>query len=199
MGLRDLLAVIEAEATADIGRLRDERSRETAAITEDAQRQARELERSAVAAADQAERAAGERRLAAARDELAARLRDTWEAAYQKIARDVWTEVLAARERDDYAVILAALLHEARSVLPAANAVQVARADEHLVRRLLEDEPGIRVTVTRPEAGGVTVTDAAGAVARNTLEDRLAAAEPGLRELAGKVLAGGRDPALVPA
>ena len=199
MALRDLLAVIEAEATADISRLRDERDRETAAIIEDAQRQAGELERSAVAAADQAEREAGERRLAAARGTIAAELRDSREAAYQRIARDVRTGVLAARARDDYPVILAALLHEARSVLPAGRIVQVAQADEHLIRRLLEGEPGVRVAVTLPDAGGVTVTDGAGAIARNTLEDRLAAAEPALRELAGKMLAGGRDPVLVSA
>jgi vacuolar-type H+-ATPase subunit E/Vma4 len=190
MALRDLLAAIEAEAAADVRRLRAERHRKAAAIIEDAGRRAAELERSAVAAAEQAEREAGERRLMTARHAIAGRLYEAQEAAYQQIARDVRAGVLAARERDDYPAILAALLHEARSALPAGSSVQVAQADEVLIRRLLRDEPGLRVTVTLPNTGGVAVTDGAGTVACNTLEGRLAAAEPELRRLVGKVLAG---------
>ena len=197
MALRDLLAAIEAEAAADISRLRAERRREAVAIIENAGRRAAELKRSAVAAAEQAEREAGERRLAAARHAIAGRRREAQEAAYQQIARDVRAGVLAARERDDYPAILAALLHEARSLLPAASNVQVAQADEPLVRRLLQGEPRLRVTVTLPDTGGVEVTDGAGTVVRNTLEGRLAAAEPELRGLVGRVLAGDRT--LVPA
>lgn len=197
MALRDLLAAIEAEAAADIGRLRTERHREAAAIISDAERRSTELEQSAVAAAEQAEREAGERRLMTARHAIAGRLREAQEAAYQQIATDVRAGVLAARERDDYPVILAALLREARSALPAGSNVQVAPADEPLIRRLLQGEPRLRVTVTLPNTGGVEVTDGAGAVARNTLEDRLAAAEPELRALAGRLLE--PDRALVPA
>jgi vacuolar-type H+-ATPase subunit E/Vma4 len=192
MALRDLLAAIEAEAAADIWRLRAERRREAAAIIEDAGRQAAELKRSAVAAAEQAEREAGERRLAAARHTVAGRLREAQEAAYQQIARDARARVLAARKRDDYPAILAALLHEARSALPAGSNVQVAQADEPLVRRLLQGGPRLRVTVTLPDTGGVEVTDGAGAVVRNTLENRLTAAEPELRGLVGRLLAGDR-------
>lgn len=189
MALRDLLAAIEAEAGADIGRLRAERSRAAAAIVSDAERRSSELERSAVSVAEQAERAAGEHRLMTARQAIAGRMREVQEAAYQQIAKDTRAAVLAARERDDYPVILAALLHEARSALPAGSNVQVAAADELLIRRLLRDEPAMKVTVTLSLAGGVEVTDGAGAVARNTLEGRLTAAEPELRALAGRVLA----------
>jgi vacuolar-type H+-ATPase subunit E/Vma4 len=192
MALRDLLAAIEAEATADISRLRAERLREAAAIIEDSGRRAAELKRSTVAAAEQAEQETGERRLAAARHAIAGRVREAQEAAYQQIARDVRARVLAARERDDYPAILAALLHEARSALPAGNNVHVAQADEPLVRRLLQSEPRLRVTVTLPDTGGVEITDGAGAVVHNTLEDRLAAAEPELRGLVGRLLAGDR-------
>jgi vacuolar-type H+-ATPase subunit E/Vma4 len=192
MALHDLLAAIEAEAAADIERLRTERHREAATIISDAERRSAELEQSAVSAAEQAEREAGERRLMTARQAIAGRLREVQEAAYQQIATDVRAGVLAARERDDYPVILAALLHEARSALPAGSNVQVAPADELLIRRMLRDESRLRVTVTLPNTGGVEVTDGAGAVARNTLEDRLAAAEPELRALVGRLLAGDR-------
>jgi len=197
MALRDLLAAIEAEAAADIGRLKAERQREAAAIISDAERRSAELEQSAISAAEQAEREAGERRLMTARQAIAGRLREVQEAAYQQIATDIRAGVLAARERDDYLVILAELLHEARSALPAGSIVQVAPADELLIRRMLCGEPRLQVTVTLPNTGGVEVTNGAGAVACNTLEDRLAAAEPELRALVGKLLA--RDRALVSA
>jgi len=197
MALRDLLAAIEAEAAADIGRLEAERQREAAAIISDAERRSAELEQSAISAAEQAEREAGERRLMTARQAIAGRLREVQEAAYQQIATDIRTGVLAARERDDYLVILAELLHEARSALPAGSIVQVAPADELLIRRMLCGEPWLQVTVTLPNTGGVEVTDGAGAVACNTLEDRLAAAELELRALVGKLLA--QDRALVSA
>lgn len=192
MALHDLLAAIEAEAAADIERLRTERHREAATIISDAERRSAELEQSAVSAAEQAEREAGESRLMTARRAIAGRLREVQEAAYQQIATEVRAGVLAARERDDYPVILAALLHEARSALPAGNSVQVAPADELLIRQTLRDESRLRVTVTLPNTGGVEVTDGAGAVARNTLEDRLAAAEPELRALVGRLLAQNR-------
>jgi V/A-type H+/Na+-transporting ATPase subunit E len=198
MALHDLLAAIEAEAAADIERLMTERHREAATIISDAERRSAELEQSAVSAAEQAEREAGERRLMTARRAIAGRLREVQEAAYQQIATEVRAGVLAARERDDYPVILAALLHEARSALPAGSSVQVAPADELLIRQMLRDESRLRVTVTPPNTrGGVEVTDGAGAVARNTLEDRLAAAEPELRALVGRLLA--EDRALVSA
>lgn len=197
MALRDLLAAIEAEADADIERLRAERRREAAAIISDAERRSAELEQSAVSAAEQAEREAGERRLMTARQEIAGQLREVQEAAYQQIAKDVRAGVLAARERDDYPVILAALLHEACLALPAGNHVHIAPADELLIHRLLRDQPRLTVTVTLPNTGGVQVSDAVGAVANNTLENRLATAEPELRALVGRVLAQG--PVLVSA
>jgi vacuolar-type H+-ATPase subunit E/Vma4 len=192
MALRDLLAAIEAEAADDIGRLRTERYREAAAIVSEAERRSAELEQSAVAAAEEAEREAGERRLTTARQAIAGRLREAQEAQYQQIARDVRARVLAPREREDYPAILAALLHEARSALPAASNVHVAQADERLARRLLQAEPRLRVTVTLADTGGVTLTDGAGTTVRNTMEDRLAAAEPELRVLVSRLLAGDR-------
>ena len=189
MALRDLLAAIEAEAAADIGRLNAERRRESAAIISDAERRSTELEQSAVSAAGQAEQEAGERRLMASRQAIAERLREVQEAAYQQIAEDVRAELHAAREREDYPAILAGLLHEARSALPAGSNIQVAPADELLIQRILRDESQLTVTVTLRGAGGVEVSDGAGVVAHNTLEDRLAAAEPELRALVGGLLA----------
>ncbi|HEY7012905.1 MAG TPA: hypothetical protein VH480_09130 [Streptosporangiaceae bacterium] len=193
MALHDLLAAIEAEATAEVARLRDGRHREAGAIIADAERQARDLEAAAVAAAEREEREAGELRLTAARDNAAAGLRDAHEAAYQLIAAETRARLAAARDRDDYPAILAALLAEARAALPTATVVRVDPADERLARGLLPGDSPVRVEATLRSAGGVEVADGAGTRVRNTVEERLAAAEPALRALAGRLLRPGGD------
>jgi len=155
MALRDLLAAIEAEAATDIERLRAERHREAAAILADAELQATELERSAVCSAEHEEREAGERRLAAARQAIAGRQCDAHEAAYQQIAGEVRACLRTVRERGDYPAILAALLDEARSALPAGTLVRVDPADEGAGRRLIQGENGVRVAATLRCAGGL--------------------------------------------
>jgi vacuolar-type H+-ATPase subunit E/Vma4 len=197
MALQDLLAAIEAESAAEAARLRDQRAQAAEAILADARRRAAELEAAAVAAADNQERQAGEQRLAAARAAASERLRQAHEAAYQQIMSDVRDRLDAVRDRGDYPEILAALIAEARAVLPAAVVVRVGPADEPLARRLLRgdgkipDEVAIEPALSC--AGGAEVTDAAGATAANTVEGRLAAAEPALRALIGRLLAA--DPA----
>jgi vacuolar-type H+-ATPase subunit E/Vma4 len=193
MALHDLLAAIEAEATAEVARLRDGRHREAGAIIADAERQARDLEAAAVAAAEREEREAGELRLTAARDLAAAGLRDAHEAAYQLIVAETRARLAAARDRDDYPAILAALLAEAQAALPTATVVRVDPADERLARGLLPGDSPVRVEATLRSAGGVEVADGAGTRVRNTVEERLAAAEPALRALAGRLLRPGGD------
>jgi vacuolar-type H+-ATPase subunit E/Vma4 len=193
VALRDLLAAIEAEAAADVTRLRAERHRAAAAVLADAEWQAAELERSAVSAAEEEEQEAGERRLAAARQSIAGRLRDAYEAAYRQICRDARARLRAVRERSDYPAILAALIGEARAALPAEIVLRVDPADELLIRRLLRGENRLRVETTLRCAGGVVVADGAGASARNTVEERFAAAEPYRRALAGRLLAADAD------
>jgi vacuolar-type H+-ATPase subunit E/Vma4 len=197
MALQDLLAAIEAESAAEAARLRAERAHAAEAILADAERRAAELEAAAVAAADKEERQAGEQRLAAARAAASERLRQAHEAACQQIMSDVRDRLGTIRHRGDYPEILAALIAEARAALPAAAAVRVDPADELLARRLLRGDGTIPNEVTVEPAlscaGGAEVADAAGATAVNTVEARLAAAEPALRALIGRLLAG--DPA----
>jgi V/A-type H+-transporting ATPase subunit E len=192
MALRDLLATIEAEATADVARLRAERRQEAAAILAEAERHARELEAAALAEAQEQERQAAQQTLAAARDASAHRVRAAQEAAYQQIDRDVRTQLETVRKRGDYPAILAALLAEACAALPAATLVRVDPADEPLARHLLCGDEQLQVEATLHCAGGVEVTDGAGASVRNTVEERLTAAQPLLRALVGKLL--GSDP-----
>lgn len=193
MALHDLLAAIEAEATAEAARLRDGRHREAGAIIADAERQARDLEAAAVAAAEQEERQAADLRLTTARELAAAGLRDAHEAAYQQIMAETRARLATVRERDDYPAILAALLTEARAALPAATLVRVDPADEALIRSLLPGDSPVPVEATLRSAGGVEVADGEGTRVRNTVEERFAAAEPALRALAGRLLGPGPD------
>jgi vacuolar-type H+-ATPase subunit E/Vma4 len=189
MALRDLLAAIEAEAAAETSQLRHDRHRQADAIIAGAHRKARELEVAALATAEKEERRAGEQRLAAARRANAARLLDAREAAYDEIAQEACSRLRGIREREDYPEILAALLAEARSMLPAGDLVRVDPSDERLVRRLLAGDR-LRVEPMLRSAGGVEVADGRGERVRNTLEERFTAAEPDLRALVGRLLDG---------
>lgn len=192
MVLRDLLAAIETEAASDISRLRAERHREAAVIIAEARREADAIEAAAVAAAEQEEQEAAELRLTADRAAITGRLRDAYEAAYQEIARDIRVRLGTVRERGDYPAILAALLGEAHSALPAATLIRCDPADEPLVQGLLGGENRLRAEATLSCAGGVEVTDESGVSVRNTVEERFTAAEPVLRALVGRLL--GLDP-----
>jgi vacuolar-type H+-ATPase subunit E/Vma4 len=188
MALRDLLAVIEADAAAETARLRAERAAAAEAIMSDARRRAGELEAAAVAAAETEERRAGELRVATARAAAGRQLLEAHEAVHQQIIDDVRDRLRSARRRDDYPRILAALIAQARAALPGATTVRVDPADEGLARRLLRAEPALRVEPSLRCAGGAEVADGYGATATNTVEARLAAAEPVLRTLVGRLL-----------
>jgi len=187
MALPDLLAAIEAEAAAETARLRASRRAEADAILAEARQQARDLQAEAVAAAEREERQAGHRRLAAARETAAGRVRDAQEDAYQRITRKARDRLRGVRGREDYPVIMASLLAEARSLLPAVNLIRVDPADEPLARLLLAGEPQVRVEPALRCAGGLEAADGRGARVRNTVEERFTAAEPALRALAGRL------------
>ena len=191
MALQGLLTAIEADAAAETARLRAERTAAAQAITADAERRAGKLQASVAADAESKERRAGELRLAEARTEAGNRVREAHEAAYQQLVSDVRDRLRAARDRGDYPQILAALIAEARAMLPACAVVRVDPADEPLARRLLRGEDTLRVEPTLSCAGGAEVADGAGATATNTVEARLAAAEPALRALIGRLLEDG--------
>jgi V/A-type H+-transporting ATPase subunit E len=188
MALQDLLAAIEAESATEAARLRAGHAAAAEAILAAAREQAAELSAAELAAADREERQSGELRLAAARDAASARIRQTYEVAYQRIARGIRDQLGSIRHRADYPEILAALITEARTALPGATVLRVDPADEPLARRLLAGESALRIEPVLACAGGAAVGDDAGATVRNTVEERLAAAESSLRALVGALL-----------
>jgi vacuolar-type H+-ATPase subunit E/Vma4 len=198
MALRDLLAAIEAEATAETARLRASRRGQAGVILAEARQQAHDLQAAAVATAGQEEREASARRVAAARETAAARVRDAHEDAYQQIAGEVRDRLRSIRDRGDYPAVMAALLDEARSLLPAVSLVRVDPADEELARRLLVADPGVWVEPTLRCDGGLEAADGRGARVCNTVEARFTAAEPALRALAGRLAEPRRGARAVP-
>jgi vacuolar-type H+-ATPase subunit E/Vma4 len=92
----------------------------------------------------------------------------------------------------DARTILAALIAEARAMLPAGVTVRVDPADEAPARRPLSGEDTLRAEPVLSCAVGAGVADGAGATALDTVEARLAAAEPVLRALIGRLLQDGR-------
>jgi vacuolar-type H+-ATPase subunit E/Vma4 len=195
MALQDLLAAIEADAAAEAGRLRAERAAAAEAIIDDARRRAAELEAAAIAAAEREERRAGELRVATARAAAGRQLLEAHEAVHQQIVDDVRDRLRSVRYLRDYPGILAALIRQALAALPGATTVRVDPADEALARRLLRAEPSMHVEPTLRCAGGAEVADGTGATATNTVEARLAAAEPAVRTLIGRLLNDGPDEA----
>jgi len=196
MALQDLLAAIEADAAAEAGRLRAERAAAAEAIIGDAGRRAAELEAAAIAAAERDERRAGELRVATARSAAGRQLLEAHEAVHQQIIDDVRDRLRSVRHLRDYPGILAALIAQALAALPSGTTVRVDPADEALARRLLRADGGpgagrrgeVTVEPSLNCAGGAEVADGAGAAASNTVEARLAAAEPALRTMVGRIL-----------
>ena len=92
-----------------------------------------------------------------------------------------------------YRALLRALIGECLAALPAATVLRVDARDERLAAELLgelEVEVELQVVADLETAGGVELEHDDGRAVRNTIEERLANAEPTLRLLFGEALAG---------
>ena len=79
----------------------------------------------------------------------------------------------------------AALLAESRAALPAARELRIDRRDRDLARPLAD---GLGVELTLDTWGGLELASDDGRTLRNTLEERLANAEPLLRRRFSEML-----------
>ena len=79
----------------------------------------------------------------------------------------------------------AALLAESRAALPAARELRIDRRDADLARPLAD---GLGVELTLDTWGGLELASDDGRTLRNTLEERLANAEPLLRRRFAELL-----------
>jgi vacuolar-type H+-ATPase subunit E/Vma4 len=191
MALTDLLKSLEAEAAAEAARLDAEAADRARAVVEAARAEARSIEELAARAdEDELGRMSTQRR-AAARLAAAGTLRDTREECFRAVLAAVRARLESLREADAYPAVLQAAIRESMDALPVASVLRVDPRDESLAKEVLE-RLGVRLTVTATleTAGGVELVGDRGRTVRNTLEERLANAEPELRLLFGRTLVG---------
>lgn len=186
MALADLLRAIEADAEAERARSDREMAAEAAAILERARSEASALETVLSEAPEAEARDQAARMLALARLEAASMLRSAREDAFASVLAGIGETLAALRSSDAYRACFAALLVESRAALPAARELRIDRRDRDLARPLAD---GLGVELTLDTWGGLELTSDDGRTLRNTLEQRLANAEPLLRRRLSELLA----------
>ena len=191
MALSKLLAGLEAEAAEETARLETETREEAARIVEAARAEARALQDQASRAGESDLQREAEQRRARARLETQAALRGSREEAFQDLLAEVRSELVALRERDGYRALLRALVGESLAALPGATVLRVDPRDERLGADIVNElEAELRVVAELATAGGLELASDDGRSVRNTVEERLANAEPAVRVLFGEALAG---------
>ena len=191
MSLVDLLAGLEAEAAVETARLETETREEADRIVEAARAEARTLQEQAVQAVEGEVQQEAERRRALARLAAAEALREAREETFREFRAEVRARLDTLRESAAYPSVLRALIRESLAALPAATVLLVDPRDERLAAGLLAElGASPQVSAALETAGGVDLARGDGRTVRNTVEERLANAEPALRLLFGEALAG---------
>ena len=187
MALSDLLAGLQAEAAAEEAVLEAETRAEVTRIGEQAQAEARLLREQALQADEDELRREAEALRARARLAAAAAVRRAREDAFDDLLVEVRGRLEALRESASYPGLLRALLRESLSALPAATSLRVDPRDERSAADLVAElDAELQIVATLETAGGVELTRGQDRAVRNTVEDRLANAEPTLRLLFGR-------------
>ena len=187
MALSDLLAGLQAEAAAEEAVLEAETRAEVTRIGEEAQAEARLLREQALQADEDELRREAEALRARARLAAAAAVRRAREDAFHELLVEVRGRLEGLRESASYPALLRALLRESLSALPAATSLRVDPRDERLAADLVAElDAELQIVATLETAGGVELTRGDDRAVRNTVEDRLANAEPTLRLLFGR-------------
>lgn len=186
MALEYILAAIAAEGDQACKRIAAEADRRVKAILAEAEAHAAELR--AAELRQGAEVAHGERvtLLYRARLEAGRRRSAAWQEAYRATLEAAQATLASVRDRPDYPQILRRLLIETLPELDASPVIIITPGDEAIVARLLDE---LHIDAV-PEAAGARAGSAWGGVemrtadnrivVRNTLESRLARAEPAL-------------------
>lgn len=181
-GIGELLAAIQAEADQRVAQLDAEARLKAEAVVDVARADAVRLAREPVDVQEPDLGAEAQRRLAAARLDAARRVRQAHEASVQDALGALRAQLASLRDERCYAQIFAALLAEALAALPSGRRVLVDPRDEDLARRTAAKlHVDLLVEPVLTTWGGVVLDGGEGRVARNTLEERFANAEPALR------------------
>jgi V/A-type H+-transporting ATPase subunit E len=186
MALSDLLAGLKAEAAAEEAQLELETSAEVIRIDAAAKGDARLLKEEALREVENELRRETEARRARARLAAAAAVRQARDDSFRECLEDVRGRLQAVRNGSSYPAVLRALLREGLAALPTATVLRVDPRDERMAAALLTElGVDLEIVATLQTAGGVELARGEDRVVRNTIEDRLANAEPALRLLFG--------------
>jgi len=186
MPLANLLAALENEAQQEFEQLASNSRAEAEAILAEAEAAAVALAEAPTLAAE-ATVAAEERAIVArARLRAAQQVREARERAWQDVRAALEERIVAVRLTPGYSGLLEQLVAECRAAAPDGSLLRVDARDEQLARELASD---LEIEGTLTTAGGVELGTGEGVTVRNTLEERLANAEPELRRRLGEVLA----------
>jgi vacuolar-type H+-ATPase subunit E/Vma4 len=186
MALSDLLAGLEAEAAAEEAQLEMETSAEVIRIDAAAKRAARLLREEALREVEDELRREAEARRSRARLAAAAAVRQARDDSFRECLENVRGRLEAIRNSSSYPAVLRALVRESLAALPAATVLRVDPRDERMAADLLTELGfDLEIVGTLQTAGGVELARGEDRAVRNTIEDRLANAEPALRLLFG--------------
>jgi V/A-type H+/Na+-transporting ATPase subunit E len=184
MALSDLLAGLKAEAAAEANRLDAETREEVARIDAAARADAHLFHEQSLRAVEDDLRPEAETRRARARLAAAALVRQAREDAFHECLVEVRRRLETVRESSSYPTVLRALLRESLVALPAATVLRVDPRDERLAADLLAElDVELELFATLQTAGGVELARGEDRVALNSVEERVANAEPRLRLL----------------
>lgn len=187
MALSDLLAGLKAEADAERAQLEAETSAEVIRIGDAAQAEARQLEKEALRGVEDDLRREVEAKHARARLDAVAAVRQARDDSFNECLDEIRMRLEGVRDTSTYPRVLRALLRESLAALPAATMLRVDPRDEGLATLLLSElGSDLEIVRTLQTAGGVELAEGEGRAVRNTIEDRLANAEPALRLLFGR-------------
>jgi V/A-type H+-transporting ATPase subunit E len=187
MPLSDLLAGLRAEAVAEAAQLEAETEAEVTRIDAEAQSEARRLREDALRAVEEevcreADAVRARARLAAAGVVRQAR-DDTFRACLAEVRR----RLEAVRRDSTYPAVLEALLRESLAAMPTATVLRVDPRDEGTAAALVAElGVDLEIEASLQTAGGVELARGDARVVRNTVEERLANAEPALSLVLGR-------------
>lgn len=187
MALSDLLAGLEAEAAAEKAQLEAETSAEVMRIGDAAQAEARLLENQALREVEDEVLRETEARRARARLAVAAAVRQAHDDSFRECLEKVRGRLDVIRNGSRYPTVFRGLLRESLAALPTATVLRVDPRDERLAADVLAElGVDLEIVAVLQTAGGVELARGEDRAVRNTVEDRLANAEPALRLLFGK-------------
>jgi vacuolar-type H+-ATPase subunit E/Vma4 len=186
MALSDLLAGLKAEADAEQAQLEAQTNAEVIRIGDAARAEARRLEQEALQVVEDELRREVEAKRARARLLAAGVVRQARDESFRECLENVRGRLETARNSSTYPTMLRVLLRESLAALPAATVLRVDPRDERTAALLLSELGlDLEIVASLQTAGGVELAQGEDRAVRNTIEDRLANAEPALRLLFG--------------